>query len=544
MAMSGQTAYESLLVDLTTSFARTTAEKINDEILKALQGIRELFQVQRIILIESSSNEGEPQIIQQAYGPSTRPLPSDLRVSSSFPWCCEAITQGQRIRVNSLQDFPPDAARDRMSCQDLNIAAILATPHYRNNQVSSILAATVSVSRIWPDSWAERMHVLGEIIVSAWERERTIQHLLDNERNYRLIVENIPALLCYIDRDQRFVFVNQKYAQVFNLSVSEIVGRFTSEIWGQQMYNEAKDRIDRVLSGQLVDFQTSTHTSDQPPRHYAGLLVPDISSAGDVLGFYSMLQDITKIKDLERESRHLRDRLAHLDRVAILNVLASSLVHEINQPLSAILSNTQAALRYLDRKTPDLQEILQILLDIESDDKRATEIINRVRHLVRKEKLQVRELLNLKELIQSVLKMTRKEFTSRNSRISTDINDDLPFISADWVQIQQVFINLLLNALEAVQHCPVSDRLVQVSAWNEGSRVCFSVTDFGPGIDPAMLESVFDLFTTSKRHGVGLGLAICNSIIKDHEGRIWAELPEDKGSRVVACLPAESRPDK
>ena len=249
------------------------------------------------------------------------------------------------------------------------------------------------------------------------------------------------------------------------------------------------------------------------------------------------------IKDLERESRKLRDRLAHLDRVATVHAMTSSLAHEINQPLSAILSNTQAALRYLDRKDPDLQGIRHILQDIESDDKRASEIINRVRQHVRKETFQGRELLNLKEVVQEVLNMTRSEFKFRNSRVFTDITGDLPAISADRVQIQQVLINLFLNALDAVQQASVSNKVIQVSAWHDAHKVCFSVTDSGPGTDQAMLDLVFDPFYTSKRQGVGLGLAICQSIIKDHGGQIWAELPEDKGFRVVACLPAESSPE-
>ncbi|MCY0853847.1 sensor histidine kinase [Cupriavidus sp. D39] len=247
--------------------------------------------------------------------------------------------------------------------------------------------------------------------------------------------------------------------------------------------------------------------------------------------------DRTERYELQRN----RQELAHLTRVSTLGELASSLAHELNQPLTAILSNAQAAQRFMSTQPINLTEVREILQDLVEDDHRASEVIRRIRTLVKKGELEAAPL-SLDRVIGDVAMLVHSDAIVRGIRVVLNTDPRLPSVQGDSVQLQQVVLNLLLNAFHATESCPAHDRVVVIDATREGAdMVRVAVRDRGPGLSADKLEQIFKPFFTSKREGLGLGLSISRSIVEMHGGRIWAGNNSDQGATFCFTLPVAAK---
>jgi PAS domain S-box-containing protein len=247
--------------------------------------------------------------------------------------------------------------------------------------------------------------------------------------------------------------------------------------------------------------------------------------------------DVSARKAAELEAARQRDEIAHLARVAMLGELSGSLAHELNQPLAAILSNAQAAQRFLVRDPPELDKVQQILQDIVKSDKRAGQVITRLRSLFKKEEVR-HAPVDVNDVVQEVLALMRSELLSRQVSASTELTNELPFVFGDRVQLQQVLLNLLVNACDAMAHAPPPRPLIVSTGRASGGNVVLSVADDGIGIAPEDLERIFEPFVSTKPLGMGLGLAVCRSIARAHGGRLWATNSPGGGATLTLELPA------
>jgi two-component system, LuxR family, sensor kinase FixL len=257
---------------------------------------------------------------------------------------------------------------------------------------------------------------------------------------------------------------------------------------------------------------------------------------GQPLRLQGVSLDITARKLAELEAQSHRNEVAHLLRAASLGELSSALAHELNQPLAAIMSNAQAALLFLAREKFNLDEIREILRDIVSDDKRAGEVIKRLRALLMKGEFKP-QTLQANELIQEVLKLMHYDLTARAMQVATEFSPGLPTIRGDRVQLQQVLINLILNAGDAMSQPHNARRLTLRSNRVGGNVVQISVADTGSGIAPGDEERIFEPYHTTKAQGLGLGLSLSRTIVMAHGGRLWAENQATGGAAFHCTIP-------
>jgi PAS domain S-box-containing protein len=259
---------------------------------------------------------------------------------------------------------------------------------------------------------------------------------------------------------------------------------------------------------------------------------------GNLLETIGVTLDVSKQKQSDLQLQHQREEMAHRNRVALMGEMTASFAHELNQPLTAIANNAAAARRFLERGNIDPGLLQQLLQDMVADSQRAGEVIRGIRSLVRKETSE-QTVLDLNAVITDTVRLVSSDVLSRESVVTTELDPQLPQVSATLVQMQQVLLNLIINALDAMESMPPRERRVIISTHSDKGDVAeLSVRDFGTGLPKGDPDKVFDHFFSTKQKGMGMGLAIVRSIVEAHGGTIAAENAGDRGARMIVRLPA------
>jgi hypothetical protein len=262
---------------------------------------------------------------------------------------------------------------------------------------------------------------------------------------------------------------------------------------------------------------------------------------GNIIKWYGVSVDIEDQKRAEEAMRKTQAQLAHVTRVTALGELAASIAHEVNQPLTAIINNANACVDLLPSDAHETDEVREALSDIVSDAGRASAILTRIRDLLNKSPLQ-KTRLHLREVVSAVLALAKNEAATRRVRIQAEIPEDLPLVSGDHIQLQQVLLNLVMNGLDAMSGVEEHKRLLLISGRRDVSQsspaVILAVQDFGIGLKTEEMDRLFEAFYTTKPEGLGMGLAISRSIIEEHVGRLWAEPNKGPGATFLVSLPA------
>lgn len=331
-----------------------------------------------------------------------------------------------------------------------------------------------------------------------------------------------------------------------NLSFQKLIGYAKNEIIGQDYFNLCGMKADshvlneikssmcqgKSFHGELLNFKKNGK------KFWSSLRInPVYDNKGTITHFVGIQTDITVIKQKNLEIEEQREELLHVTRVGKLAEFVSSLAHEISQPLTAILSYAQAAQRLLLNREPELQEILQYIID---DDQRAAEVIKRLRLLLKKGKPTI-ETLNMNSLINDTVHLIQTHINVRQTVIQYNLENNLPDIQGDRIQLQQVILNLLSNSIEAMEENKDSRKILINAKSKDTDTILVEVIDFGSGIDLENMSKVFTHFFTSKTNGLGMGLPISRSIIEDHGGRLEAKNNADGGATFYFTIPVSPK---
>lgn len=365
--------------------------------------------------------------------------------------------------------------------------------------------------------------------------------LEDQRAQLSELFARVPEALVMVDGESRVVRVNPAFTTIFGFTPDEVIGRRIKHlIVPEELHTETDGFIRRMTAGEVITAETIRRRKDGTQVPVSLICVPVSSAAGGRSG-YVIYRDITVTRQLQAEERRSHDiqlELAHANRIATLGQLSASIAHELNQPLAGITVNCGTCLRMLTAETPNLAGAREAVQRTMRDATRASEVLARLRALFAKRDL-APEPVDMNEAIREVIALSLGELRTNRVNLRTELADDLPPVTGDRVQLQQVILNLLLNAMEAVKGPEDRPReIVICTAREAGDGVGVSVRDSGVGFDPRVAGSLFEPFFTTKPDGMGMGLSVCRAILESHHGRLWAAPNEGPGATFAFSLPS------
>ena len=370
--------------------------------------------------------------------------------------------------------------------------------------------------------------------------------LIDSEQRYAAILAGIGDGVIATDKNARITFANPIASQMTGWAVKDAVGLPLQEVFvsiNPENRQVHKDRIDAVLESGKPDASTSHSvlvSKDGREFFIDSLGSPIVDDQGVVAGAVLVFRDVSEVRRVEDALRSARDELSRASRLTTLGELAASIAHEINQPLAAVLTNASAGLNFLLRNDPDIDEVRQVLVDIQRDARRAADVIRSLQALARKTAPEF-TLVIIDDVIREVLMLIRGELYRRGVVVRTSLSAiDAP-VRADRVQLQQVLLNLIMNGVEAMAPMQDQTKSLVISSICEHS-VKVEVQDSGIGIEDQNFDKIFSPFYTTKVGGMGMGLAICKTIVDAHDGRIDAVRRASHGTVFRLDLPIAAWP--
>lgn len=532
-----------LLMTLTSSqLASAWSDQIGPCIERALQGVLDFTENDQAGFLTIFEDTGQVYLSHLRYVGGISPAPRQIEYAAKCPWLYETIVKRREAYFfNSLDDLPPEAAKDRQHLEGAGHRSGLYIPYIEGKGVRYIFAVVSNTrEQCWSLQLIDRLKALGGVFVNALARQGVAEAMRRSESGL-MEAQRIAKLGSWEwDVLTARVWTSSQTDSILGSRVT------TYQAFLDSIHPDDRQEVLRTIDAGMTQPGVKFRVEHRICRPDGGERIAENhfeitrSATEGLPRLFGTIQDITERRQRELELEALRSQQWHGARLTQIAVLISSLAHELCQPLTAILSNAQAGLRLIKGSGLNTDEAVAIFEDIVADDKRAGHVIESLRTMMRRRTTE-REDIDCAQMTGDVNALLRSEYIKQGVLVSADLAAGC-HITGDRVQLQQVLINLIMNAMEAMRDLPADKRhlFLKVSCNAPGPAV-FSVKDVGMGLEKEHLKKVFDAFWTTKPNGIGMGLPICRSIIEVHGGKIWAENNEGPGATFHFSIPAMSR---
>jgi PAS domain S-box-containing protein len=371
------------------------------------------------------------------------------------------------------------------------------------------------------------------------ERNLAESELRESEARFRLVADSAPVMIWMSGTDKLCTYFNKPWLDFTGRSIEHELGNG----WAEGVHPEDLPRcmatyIQSFDSREAFRMEYRLRRHDGEFRWVLDIGVPRFNPDGSFAGYIGSCIDVTEQRRAEEQLRQTQDDLARVTRAQAMGELAAAIAHEVNQPLTAIVTNANFSLRQLKSSNPNLDELRAAIAEIVSDGARASAVISRIRGLLTKGSPR-RSQLDINEIIQQVITLLRSELARNRVSLTTELAANLPRVQGDPVELQQVLINLIMNALEAMRPAPKQPRNLLIRSTKRQDGVLVQVQDSGPGIEPELAGRIFEPFFTTKAEGTGMGLSISRSIIESHGGQL-SLVAASQGAAFQFILPLDS----
>ena len=549
-ALGERLRFEQFLARLSGAFVHLPSHDIDAAITSWLRNLGEFLRHDRLVVLRLSADGRGLTVSHSWVAPGIEHLPSII-VARDLPWALERLVREEPLIFPRSQGLSPRAAPDEAALRHAGLRSSLTIPLVASGKVLGGLAFdSVAAERAWPEEKVQRLQLVGEVFANALARKETEDALRANELMKSAILASLSSGVAVLDRTGRVIAVNESWSRFGNEhQMTAYAGVALGADYLQTCAGAAREctprssevlgQIEEVLNGARRGFAFE-YSCPAPggERWFALTVVPLNRPEGGAVVSHT---EVTERKHAEVQAERSRQELAHFTRVSTMGELTASLAHELRQPLTGIMTNAQAARRFLEVVPLDVGELRNILADIIADDRRAADVIQRLRDMLRKGERRL-ALLDLNDLIRGVSRLLSSDAVIRNVAVALDLAPEPVIVNGDRVQLEQVVLNLLVNAMDSVAEAPGGDRTILVRTHTDGNMVVHvAVQDAGMGLHDGTQERVFEPFYTTKPAGMGMGLSVSKSIIEVHGGSIWATNNPTRGATFHFSLPGPTK---
>jgi signal transduction histidine kinase len=545
-ALAEQLRFERLIVDLSAHLVDVPPDKLEGEIERGLERVRELLGVDRASVIRFIDGPIASRVAHATARGARALAPTLDNVANGD--ALAALREGRIIAASRVEELPAALATARATFEELGLRSVFAVPLQGDGEVLGALTlGTTHEPYQWDEELEPRFRLLADLFASAIARKQSADELERSEALGDAVLASLAAQVAVLERDGTIVLVNTAWEAGGHDPASPLARLAPGESYleacraaarrGEETGRHALAGLESVLAGTASTFTMEYVEAAGEGEGEVWYQMTVETMKRPEGGAVVSLRNITARKRAELKAEHRRQELAHVARVSTMGELAASLAHELNQPLSGVLTNAQTALRFLAVDPPNLDEVREILNDIVEDDRRAGEVIRRLKSMLQTGKTEA-VAVNINLAVAEVQRLLASDSILRNTSIELSLAPDLPPVLGDRIQLQQVLLNLVVNAMDAMRGVVAEERRVTIrTELVDAATAQVTVADRGTGIAEEKLGQVFQPFFSTKSEGMGIGLSIARTIVEAHGGTLAAANNPDRGATFILTLP-------